>query len=434
MNNIIYFININGKGKAKKLSSKFNLNEARKKLKLTTNDYFYLNDTIIEKNDEENFSIQEICDGKNIIIKSKNVSKQQLSVDICKKNGEKITSINIESKKSSLCKLRELLENKIKNNFKFLSTEKLIVKNLDESQFIIEDILNNKKIFINEEVPNKNENDYSSFNLNTYKMIFVKLNDKNIDILNANLKDNLATLRHKLHSKVNNSDLFIFKEKDIDFDRETELKIENILLNETIYMETIKLYDIKRNGDIKQIKLISNLKLDKLRLKLKLNNNELFYFKNKPIKINKEALFTIEDIQYEKIVEINKNNNNEEGVKYKATYTDINIGKNNPKKSNIEYDIFLNRRIIQKINLPPNEKLNSVRKWLSKKISENDLFKYNDILLDLDKEIIMDIKDIAIGNKIYIEKKETEAKKKKKLHKPITGSYFIREEGEIKIY
>ena len=47
----------------------------------------------------------------------------------------------------------------------------------------------------------------------------------------------------------------------------------------------------------------------------------------------------------------------------------------------------------------------------------------------------MDINDIAIENKIYIEKKEKETKKiKKELAKPIDGSYKIKEDGEITIY
>ena len=85
MNDVIYSVYINGKGKCKRITPTFKLNEVRKKLQLSTNDYFYLNDNIIEKNDEEDFTIQEICDGKKIVIKSKNASKPQLSVDICKK-------------------------------------------------------------------------------------------------------------------------------------------------------------------------------------------------------------------------------------------------------------------------------------------------------------------------------------------------------------
>ena len=457
MNGVIYSVFINGEGKAKRLSPTFKLNEARAKLKISTNDYFYLNDNIIDKNDEEDFTIQEICDGKKIVIKSKNASKPQLSVDICKKNGDKITSINIESKKLSLNNLRKLLENKIQNSFKFLSTEELPVDYSDESEILIEDILKNNKIFISNEsnidegVPPpvkiiSKKNDISPTpNSNSSKMIFVKLNNTNIDTLNTNIKDNLATLRRKLRSKVNDNDLFIFKGENIDFDRETELKIENILSNETIYMKTKneednyktpaanKLYNIERNGVTDQIKLSQNLKLDKLRAKLKLKKNELFYFNNKPILINKEKEFTINDIQNERTIEINEEDNDEDDDGgYKPVYTGNNIGK---KKLNIKYVIHLNGRVIQTINLPPNEKLNSVRKWLSQNISDNDCFKYNDRFLECDEENIMDINDIAIGNKIYIEKKEKETKKKKKeLAKPIDGSYKIKEDGEITIY
>ena len=159
MNVKIYSIFRNGKGNSKKLVPSISLSEARKKLKLSINEYFFFNDSIIDKNDEEEFSIQEINEDEKIYIESKNVSKSQISVDIYKKNGDKITSINIESKKISLDKIRKLLKNKIQNNFKFLSTEKFIAENLDESQFTIEDILNNKKIFINED-----DNDYKTVN------------------------------------------------------------------------------------------------------------------------------------------------------------------------------------------------------------------------------------------------------------------------------
>ena len=463
----IYSVYINGEGKAKKFFPTTKLSEARKKLKLLSNDYFFYKDNIVEKNDECEFSIEDIGgEEKNIIIKSNSISKPELSVEICKKNGDKIINIKIKSINITLDKIRNLLKNKIQYNFKFLSKTKLPVDNDDESQYTIEEIINNKKIYISEEnkkslpfiinqtidsdVPPPVRNYITpGGNYNSSKMIIVKLNDNSIDTLNVNIKDNLSSLRNKLNRKVDNSDLFLFRGEYIDFERETELKIENILTNETIYMktknedyyrnlpQTNKLYNIDRNGITDQIKLNSNLKLDKLRNKLKLKSNEFFVLGGKKIEINKEKKFTIEDIQIERTIEINEEEEYDDDYNndynYNSTFTEFNKIKS--KKSKNEYIINLNGKIVHRLTLYPNESLISVRKWLSQKISENDLFKYNDRLLDLDEEENMTIKDIVLGNQVYIEKKEIENKKiKKDFAKPIEGSKFIKEENEITFY
>ena len=474
----IYYVYINGEGKVKKFLPTTKLSEVRKNLNLLNNDYFYCKKSVIENNDENDFSIQDIATkDNNIIIKSKLISKPELLVEICKKNGDKIAFIKIENEKITLDKIRNSLKNKIKFNFKFLIKEKLLpIDYEDEYQYSINEILNNKKIFISQEnnqyIYNKSfdegvpppiefkykidSNFISPGQVFDYsKIIFIKLNDNNIGTLNVNLKENLASLRNKLYPKINNNDSFFFKSEYIDFERETSLKIEDILIDEVINMktknnedyyrnppQTNRLYNIDRNGSIDQMKLNSNLKLDKLRIKLKLKQNELFYLGGQPIQIFKEKKYTIDDIQNERTIEINdeeekdEENNNYNSIYdnnfYNGAYTEYNASKRNFFKN--EYIINLNGRIVHRLNLSPNESLNSVRKWLNQKISENDLFKHNDKLLDLDEEEFIIVNDVAKKNQIFIEKKEIEKKKKKNLTKPIEGSQFIREENEIKFY
>ena len=265
---------------------------------------------------------------------------------------EKIYNVYINEKgiskrldpESSLSEIRKKLN--LSSNYYFYRGD-CFIEQKDENTFSIKEI-------------EKIENDYRKIYINSREdeppppilvditpdislpTIIVKLNEKSIDILKVDLKDNLNNLRCRLKS-INNNDLFLSENKIIDPNEETKIQIKDILIKDTIYMKTKK------------------------------NNGEKY----------------VED-----------------------------------------YIIYLNGKIIERINLSPNNNLIFVRKFLKEKISENDLFKYKDMTLGLEKEYYIIVNDIAIENKIYIENKE----EKLNSYNIIEGSHLIRKEGDIAIY
>ena len=249
---------------------------------------------------------------------------------------------------SSLSEIRKKLN--LSSNYYFYRGD-CFFEHIDENTFSIKEIetieQNYRKIYINsreDEPPPPILVDITPDN--TLPTIIVKLNEKSIDFLKVDIKDNLNNLRCRLKS-INNNDLFLSENKIIEPNEETKIQIKDILIKDTIYMKTKK------------------------------NNGEKF----------------VED-----------------------------------------YIIYLNGKIIERINLSPNEKLIFVREFLKEKISKNDLFIYKDITLGLEKEYYIIVGDIAVENKIYIENKVENKEEKLNNYNIIEGSHLIRKEGDIAIY
>ena len=98
-------------------------------------------------NDENDFTAEDILDGQIIKIKStedssSNSNKIQLNILV---NDQKKSSMSFE-KEMHLDKCRELINKTIKGNFAFLDNDGNNVKEEDEKEFFIEDILINGEI------------------------------------------------------------------------------------------------------------------------------------------------------------------------------------------------------------------------------------------------------------------------------------------------
>ena len=102
----------------------------------------------IDKNDEKEFKLEDIIDGKIIKLKSEggcnNNSAKSIKVFLGDKN---LCSINCD-KTDNLNKARKLIKDKFKDDFIILDTEENNIETTDEKDFTIEDILINEVIKI----------------------------------------------------------------------------------------------------------------------------------------------------------------------------------------------------------------------------------------------------------------------------------------------
>ena len=161
-----------------------NLNSIREKINKRLEKDFILKDFIfldldgnyIDKEDENDFTLEDISNDKIIKIKSFKDNNENIKVIL----DEKIACfINYEEKKS-LDESRNIIKQKIKNDFIFLDIEENEVDKEDEKDFKIEDIMKNNTI----KLKSKSINNFPTDNLNQIeikpKTTYEKPNEKKI--------------------------------------------------------------------------------------------------------------------------------------------------------------------------------------------------------------------------------------------------------------
>ena len=107
---------------------------------------------LVDFNDENDFTAEDILDGQIIKLKStgttsSNSSKMQINIIV---NDQKICAMSLE-KEMHLNESRELINKTIKGKFVFLDMDEKKIEETDEKEFIIEDILNNGGIKLKQE-------------------------------------------------------------------------------------------------------------------------------------------------------------------------------------------------------------------------------------------------------------------------------------------
>ena len=97
--------------------------------------------------DENNFIIDDILDGQIVKLKSiEDFSSKEFKLNIILSD-KKICSMNLD-KDLQLNQLRKLIKNEVEGKFKFLDIEGNDIEEIEEKDFIIDDILNNGDIKI----------------------------------------------------------------------------------------------------------------------------------------------------------------------------------------------------------------------------------------------------------------------------------------------
>ena len=103
----------------------------------------------VDSNDENDFLIEDILDGQIIKLKSiEDISPNELKLNIFL-NDKKISCISLD-KGMQLSQSRILINNEIKENFVFLDIKENDIEEIEEKDFIIDDILNNGNIKLKE--------------------------------------------------------------------------------------------------------------------------------------------------------------------------------------------------------------------------------------------------------------------------------------------
>ena len=175
-----------------------NLTSIREKIKDKTNaSYFFLDNegNIIKKEKENDYTLENIC--KDKIIKIKSEQKEQSGINILL--NDKIISNEKFLKSQNLKDIRNILENKIKCSFIFLDQSGNSVDKNDESDYSLEDILDNYSIKL------KGNTHSSSVTINDFRnksKITKNFDFSKYKIINDNNK-NFITYKYSDKSRIN---------------------------------------------------------------------------------------------------------------------------------------------------------------------------------------------------------------------------------------
>ncbi len=223
----IYTIEIKGeKGPtkfAKKLMGKDNLSIIRQKLgKSISNDIIFVlsDDTIIKKEDENEFNLDDVLDGKVIHMKSNKIEKTT-NFDIYI-NGKFKMKKGL-NKAQTLNDTRAIINDIITEKGLFLSQDGVEILKEDEKDFTIEDIQNDNKIDIKLIIENNDNNFKKTINKPKKETPF-----ENMPNAPEIIQNNIPLQGSKLIEKIGN--LEIYQYPKIDFTNDDYIKAVKILV------------------------------------------------------------------------------------------------------------------------------------------------------------------------------------------------------------
>ena len=333
----------------------------RKKYNYSNNCFFLYDGVICE--DEDEIFIKEILEDNNLYI----LEQEEIKIFINNKLFKKI-KISISN---NLEQLREKINKYLKPNTFFLK-DNCKIDFLDEKDFFIEELLENKNIYL------KCEND-----------------------ITINSVDKLPIKKQMIMHDIESNN-YIQETKE-NFQNFTEI---NFNIKEKVYSVVKK--------DISFLKKLNpKIRLDEARKILNLNFNEFFVNKkNKVISIHKENILNLNMIENEnsQIIIIEKNNTSihkphifEKKNIFPKTNRVNSINNIRYEDNNlIKFDIFLNGQFQFSENFIINLKLNNLRNKLSTKIQQNFNFLQKNTILPKDFENTFLLKDILNNNRIYL--------------------------------
>ena len=317
---------------------------------------------------------------------------------------------------TKLNKVRQILSLE-KNQIFFCNNNPILIQK--ESNFQLKDIVNNKTINIQTNITNIRIN------------IFI--NGKYCCSKNLNLNDNLMKIRKKLIKYMpenscfcDENDELILKEDEINY------KLDDIIdkNNNSFNIKTIQKndeYKIIKNGMI-ITSLVLNIDESVIKLRMilgdKINQNSKFLAKNNtPIDNNYEQYCKIKDIELNKYI-----------------YIQEKIEKiEKPKKT---YKIFINNKNSGPKKFNPDLSLSDLKQYLIQKFDDDEegifLLKQTDGEINIEEESNYTIEEITKNGNVYIITKKVDPETREFLefipNKPIEGSNFIKNLGQLKIY
>ncbi|BFU26500.1 hypothetical protein conserved [Entamoeba histolytica] len=229
---VVRFI-LNGQCVATKpLNSQDKLKTAREKIKekMSDSQYFLTKDgDIIDKNDEECFTVGDVIDEKRVINIKGIEDKKEVRIKI---NDKIITTIEMDTK-TPLSDVRKIVQN-IPDSAYFYTLDNDKIERNTEEEFIVEDIINNDEIILKEEKENIPEiNDIT---------IGICLNGKPKIKKQFNKNISLSDVRKEIERLQQIPKRFEFEDQEgfkISSDDEQSLQLTSILHDNKINITTL---------------------------------------------------------------------------------------------------------------------------------------------------------------------------------------------------
>ena len=479
---------IGNKKIVKKVDLETKLNEFREMVKdsIPEKCNFVLDGFIIEKNDEKEYTINEIQKNNQVFC---SINTTSINIYLNNKN---IAKIDIDPDEKIDTLIKELGgKNLDKSKIKYEDTE-ITLEEAKKEEITIKDLAcNNSLYFINEQ----KEDDQPKMDKKSEKFIHIYKNGEAIKMGSFDTKMSLASLRNIMKNNLSEKANFLSEGSEVPINDENTILLEDIIKENKIYIADSNQSKPEKNENIPIILKIdeknnfiikANLsdKLDTIREQNFniITNDYLFTLKGNIITKEQENIFSIKDIMDQsktvllknikpkikiKIIEDNNSVKSEQNYdpsdklsklrkdlslesnkvfrrgeaeidiedEDNLTVADIQIeGKINIVEKPIKYTIFVNNSQILSECYNPNITVSTLRTYLLMHIPKDCSF----IHAKKQTPIPQEIEDTISVNKICDEKNnifiESEQKKTVSLNKPLESAKFLRKEGELDIY
>ena len=408
---------IGNKKIVRKTDLNIKLDKFRESLKknMSDNCLFLMEDAIIEKENENEFTINDILKGNEVycsMSKNDDINIFLNDENICK------LSIGIEESVESLIKE---IKDKIpeKSKIKFEDTE-IELDDAKEQELTIKDILSDNSIyFINKQAVSKgakkneikNSRAENNTNKNNNKFIHIYKNGDAIKMTTVDINDTISSLRELLKDEISEKAKFLSEGIGVPYKDEKMIQLFHIIKEEKIYIE---------DNDIKDSDSQSNSKGSK-----KEQEKLQIQFEKIPIMLNygSESNSYTKASLSEKLNEFREENNIPDNFIFTLNGTEIR--KTQEKDFSVEEIIDKDKKSILLKNLivkkkikifdeddksvkseqqvEPSQKLSTLRRELN--INKNKVFIKDSCEIDIDNEDNLTIADVEKEGKINISEK-----------------------------
>ena len=359
---------IGNKKIVKKVDLETKLNEFREIVKdsIPEKCNFMLDDFIIEKNDEKEYTINEIQKNNQVFC---SINTTSINIYLNNKN---IAKIDIDPDEKIDTLIKELGgKNLDKSKIKYEDTE-ITLEEAKKEEITIKDLAcNNSLYFINEQ----KDDDQPKIDKKSEKFIHIYKNGEAIKMGSVDTKMSLASLRNIMKNNLSEKANFLSEGSEVPINDENTILLEDIIKENKIYIADSNQSKPEKNENIPIILKIdeknnfiikANLsdKLDTIREQNFniITNDYLFTLKGNIITKEQENIFSIKDITDQSKTVLLKNIKPKIKIKI--------IEDNNSVKSEQNYD--------------PSDKLSKLRKDLG--LESNKVFRRGEAEIDIEDE------------------------------------------------